>query len=407
MKYLTFLFTANINLLAFFAALGLYAVKGSPTPDSPGLTEIAIGGLLAIAAIPMIRTLYREGFHVRNLWQGAGFILLIYGLTGAMASAFINHNGLPYMVRDIIPFLFLFLPLFYMHFFYESPARGRALIIAAMAMGTLFSLRALTQTLGFLNLNFSGAEELYYLANAPTVLFAACLSFYGMLYHATARLNLRAGLIAIGFLVLFIICTSVMALTLQRASLGALTLYGLVVVAIFTFKRPVKTLVIIAVTAIIFAPILMDLSSIFDALVEKTQRHGLNNRVQEWQAVWEIVAQSWQSLIFGQGWGTTFNSPAVAGVRVNFTHSLLSSMLLKTGLAGLILTILYLAGFAQMLWASLQRDPKMALAMAGPFLIDILLYGSYKSLDFGILLLLVPVTLLSCYATKSECKDDR
>ncbi len=82
-------------------------------------------------------------------------------------------------------------------------------------------------------------------------------------------------------------------------------------------------------------------------------------------------------------------SPAVGGLTVNFTHSFLTTYWLKTGLCGLALALLYLARLGRMLASIAPRRPLLAGAMAGPLLIDVTLYASFKSLDFGLVLLLI------------------
>ena len=119
-------------------------------------------------------------------------------------------------------------------------------------------------------------------------------------------------------------------------------------------------------------------------------------RLEEAQAVWLSVADSPLTLLFGQGWGATLESPAVGGIRVNYTHSILSGMLLKTGLAGLFLTVAYLAAIAVRLGRLAGSRPLLAGALAGPLLINIFFYASYKSLDFGLILLLIVAESAVC-----------
>jgi len=76
---------------------------------------------------------------------------------------------------------------------------------------------------------------------------------------------------------------------------------------------------------------------------------------------------------------------------VNFTHSLLTSYWLKTGLCGLALVLLYLFRLGIVLARLMPAQPLLAAAIAGPLLIDISLYASFKSLDFGLVLLLIPL----------------
>ena len=103
----------------------------------------------------------------------------------------------------------------------------------------------------------------------------------------------------------------------------------------------------------------------------------------------ETVGPSPGSILFGKGWGATLASPAVGGMVVNYTHNLLTALWLKTGLIGLILAGLYIAGLAKGLVPLLWTNPVLAVALAVPLVIDTLLYASYKSLDFGLILLLI------------------
>ena len=91
----------------------------------------------------------------------------------------------------------------------------------------------------------------------------------------------------------------------------------------------------------------------------------------------------------GLGWGGTFESPAVGDVRVNYTHSFVSCMLLKSGMLGAALAVAYLIGSFIGITRLLPRHLVLGLALAGPLLIDSVLYASYKWLDFGLLLLLI------------------
>jgi hypothetical protein len=395
----------NLRLISLCGALLLYAFASSPTPDNPGLIEACIGFGLAIACAPSIMGLIQSSLTFRTLWQSAGTLLLLYGLTICICLTLLNGQSITNALRDILPFLYLFLPLFVTGLFYNQPQRARILIIIAVCMGFVFAIRSLSDILTTIGYIFTNTDELYYLANSPLVLVSACIGVYGLFYNATNRIDIKSLTITLGFAVITLAGFAAMAMTLQRASLAFLALYTNVIAIIFVIKRPLRALPLVAIIFLLLMPFAKDFIDIIDALVQKTQAHGMNNRTQEWAAVWNEASQSWPRLMFGGGWGTTFESPAVSGVSVNFTHSLLSAMILKTGLAGLLLTLLYLAGLGQMLMALIRRDLIMGLAILGPFLIDILLYGSYKSLDFGILLLLIPVTLLSRYAINTKCKD--
>ena len=58
---------------------------------------------------------------------------------------------------------------------------------------------------------------------------------------------------------------------------------------------------------------------------------------------------------------------------------------------GVGLTIAYLIVLARKVFFIFRRDIVLGLALLGPFVIDSFFYASYKSFDFGILLLLIIV----------------
>src|SRR5690606_20532715 len=103
----------------------------------------------------------------------------------------------------------------------------------------------------------------------------------------------------------------------------------------------------------------------------------------------DTMDDSMPHMFFGRGFGATVQSPAVGNMTVNFTHSLLTSFWMKTGLFGLALVLAYLVGLGRVLWRGLFIHPVLAVALAVPFAIDIALYASFKSLDFGLILLLI------------------
>ncbi|HEY0901002.1 MAG TPA: hypothetical protein VGD95_02655, partial [Micavibrio sp.] len=105
--------------------------------------------------------------------------------------------------------------------------------------------------------------------------------------------------------------------------------------------------------------------------------------------VWESFRDQPLSLLWGQGWGAGLVSPAVGPDMVNYTHNLFTTYLLKGGLVAVALVFIYLVGLCRGLWPLIWAHPVRALAVAAPFFIDITLYASFKSLDFGLLLLLI------------------
>jgi hypothetical protein len=385
-------------------ALVLYAVFSAPTPDHPGLVEVMIG-ILMIAAVGLsgaVRALRPEDGTV--FWRGAGQALLFYGLSVALVNGAIRAHPSILILRDILPFFYLLLPVFLMPFFQERPHHARAVLLCALGIGIMFSLRALGEIYGtaLTFLKMAPMEEPAYFANAPTVLFAALY----MIGSAGARFVKAERWQDMG-IALFIFAGAIlplcaMALALQRASLAYVCVYVAILMALALYRYPRRGLMLVLGGLVLIWPFHESIGNLAQTLLLKTTSFGTNMREEEMAAAWRELSASPMSALFGGGWGATFESPAVGGVRVNYTHSLLTSALLKTGLAGLALALAYLGGLGRVLFAGFARNPVLALALAGPVIIDVFLYASFKSLDFGLVLLLIPLFATSGWKVASR-----
>lgn len=380
----------DVRFLALLAALVCYGALGAPTPDSIGGVEILIGFLI-LAAIPpacFIHLFTRAKGVPWRLWAQ---VLFAYGLSIPFLSGFVSGHPPSLIARDVIPFLFLLLPLFLL-----PPAgpkmageqQKRMMAGVVVFVGLAFSMRVSWPFLtGQASVPDSGPDPLY-LSIAPTVVFAAVmlpgLAASILMRGVTARnLALAAAFAGLGFFPF-----AAMALTLQRASLGLAAAALAFLLALAVWRRPRRALMPLAFAAAALACLMPVIADVFRSLMEKQGSVGLNMRAQEAAAVFDALAASPWQVLFGLGWGARFESPAVGGMSVNYTHSLLTFYALKTGLVG----VLCLAGYLFSLVAGLVRNlptaPLLVVALAVPLAIDTLLYASYKSLDFGLILLL-------------------
>ncbi|MCB1562375.1 MAG: hypothetical protein KDJ75_02265 [Alphaproteobacteria bacterium] len=385
-----------VSFSLFVSAVLLYALQGSPTPDHPGIVEALVGLLLTLSALPYLPALFTGPHPKGALWYEAGKILLLAGISLPLAIGIIAGNAPSLIIRDVIPFIFMMIPVLYVPLFRERPALFKPFLLLVLIAGALSAFRAFAESFsgiaGLMALLFpSGSNELYYLANVPTVLFSALFLTGCALHFFTGANRLRdivyAGICAAaaGFILLPV------ALTLQRASLGFFILYTGIAFGVALIRRPRRVLLLLPLLLAALWPLADTLHTLFQALAHKTALVGVNMRAEDARAVWMEISGSPVSLLFGKGWGAVFTSPAAGGVSVNFTHNLPTSFLLKTGLSGLTLVLLYLYGLGRLLFTIiLPQRPLLALALAGPLLIDLTLYASFKSLDFGLVLLVIP-----------------
>lgn len=377
----------HLRHVGFFLALFVYGVFGSPTPDSFGWVEVVVGAGLLIAAGPL-QVLQRFGTRPQGLWQSVAPILLVYGLSIPVISGVASGHEVSVILRDIIPFLFLLLPYFMLRWQGGSVSEKTAVTAAVAFIGVAFGVRLIMPVL-LDGAGFANAPDALYLSIAPTVVFAAIFLTGVAGYLLYRRVGLTSVVMAGAFLLLALLPLSGMAMTLQRASLG-LTAAGLfLLLVIGAVRRPMRVIapgIFCVVLLMIFAP---SVGSILDSLLQKQAMVGSNMRIQEFQAVADTMDDSILHALFGRGWGASVASPAVGGVVVNFTHSLLTSYWMKTGLVGLLLVLVYLGGLAAGLVRMVRVQPVLAVALFVPLAIDVILYASFKSLDFGLILLLL------------------
>lgn len=380
-------FYSQARAVALLAAVALYGCFGSPTPQGFGWPELATGLLLMAAAGP---TGVAGACLGGQAWQRAGRALLVYGLIVPSVIGVARGHDATLILRDVIPFMFLLLPLFLQNI--PGGVRFRlALTALCGAAGIAFSLRLLIPAfvlaghVGFSALPDADPQRL---ANAPTVPFAgimafACAGGLAMRAERASRLALAAALFAAG-----VAATLAMMAAMQRASLGlmAVILAGLWLRALV--RRPFRALPLMLPVALAAFAWHAQLENLAAHLAAKTAAVGFNNRPQEAEVVFGLVGRDLWDALFGLGWGQTLSDPAVGDATVNYTHTLGTALWLKTGFMGVVLACLYMFSLAAMTARLAIRHPALGVALAAPFLIDVTLYASYKSLDFGLILTL-------------------
>ena len=296
------------------------------------------------------------------------------------------------ILRDMVPFLFLLLPLFLTPSFMDRRLVQRYFPYVLCAMGFIFVARvtgAFFIHIGTGQFPLGFMPDPDNLVNAPTVLFAALLlTGVGGLWFTQGRTR-KDFLVAAVFFVLTLLLLAGMAGIGQRAHIGIWACGVLFWMGMLAVKRPMglaRVMGLIAIGMILLWPLAAD---ILAGLAQKNAVVGLNNRVEEAQAVWASFSGQPMALLFGQGWGATIISPAVGPDPVNYTHNLFTTYLLKGGLMAVVLVLVYIVTLGTGIWRILWVSPVAAVALAGPFLVDITLYASFKSLDFGLLLALI------------------
>lgn len=383
-------FRQDFLMIFFVLAFLLYALWGSPTPNNPDWVELAIGLflVLSVGLLSIIKNFLIVSDQRQDHWQIILKVFFLFGIVVPVLIGVMSGNDVIILVRDIIAFIFLCLPLFLLNYVRQTDLRCNIFFILCLIIGLVFSIRVLVPHF----LLFRNTTELLYLANSPLVLMTA-LFFMG---HAFYKIYQKASFHQFIQMVIFLALASLpimaMFVDLQRASFAALLLSAITQALIGFAKAPLKTILPFLLCALMTIFFYDYFSQLSQNVGEKTAQVGLNMRLQELQAVWETLFQHPLSILFGMGWGAEFSSPAVGNLNVSYTHSLLSYIFFKMGLVGLCLSLVYLY-FVFEKWVRLYfSDVVKGNAVIWPFIIPIFLYASHKSFDFGILLTLILVS---------------
>lgn len=376
---------------AFGLVIVLYALFGTPTPDQIGVIEGVIGALLLFALIhPELNALWKTPLPDAVNWVYAGRMALLFGMILPVLVGIMQGNQQGAALRDIVWLCFMVMPVFLIGIF---PARQYKRFVALCVFaGVTLALREILRVLGAESAILGGAEATAYLGNSPLVLFSAImLAGYGL---AILIEHPRRFIFAFFLLTLSLIPIGAMVVGMQRASLG-LFVFSLFILGFSGVRmRPFRALACLMVFGTIVAVFWQDISALGSVLMEKTAQVGFNRRAEEWLAVWNHISANPINVLLGTGWGGVYKSPAVGGMSVHFTHGALSFVLLKTGIAGLFVFGFYFYTLSRKIWnilmqASALRSLALGLALFCPFMIDVTLYASFKSFDYGVLLVLM------------------
>lgn len=364
--------------VSFLCGIFLYALLSSPTPENIGIFE-------AVIAVCLLLSLHLTSFASRPF----EVMCLLCAITIPTLAGFITGNDVRDMFRDMVALGFLFLPLLYGDRIAKAQIPFQNIVAAC---GIIFAIRSIIPYHDILmtpSLWGKGAPaDLMYLANSPEVLFAGLTGLYfvfkGVMDEKPRpQLILFSGLILIPLLAMF--------LMMQRAGIAAMCFASLFYASRLLYVRPVRGMIFLGLSALVLMPTFMVWSELFQSLGQKNKIVAENGRFAEWAAVLRLMNDNFMSMLFGLGWGAKFENPAVGGLPVTYTHSLLSFLMLKTGIIGAFLILLGMgAGVLQGLEKKAKDIKTMIifdyLPVLLPLLISVFLYANYKSLGFGLIL---------------------
>lgn len=386
---------SNVQILGGMFGVFSYALLGSPSPDVFGIVEIII--LLSLVLLISHTGLsgvvkFVSDFQERNsplIWL---YCLFLWGTVVGVSGGFFRGNSFDWIVRDYISFLFLCLPLFFLSHL-SNPLFHTIILRAILLMGTLFSVRILWG-----EAVDTGTASALYLSISPEVLMVATYSMMMMVYYCVGMTVSKRSLYKKWGIILLYIGMSALSLlvlyqSVMRAGLVAMSFCVVIFLLWGLIYRPRNTFFLIS---ILLGSILIFYGSLFDFIapfLQKQKDLGANLRFEELQAVSTQIGSSALHQFIGLGWGAGLESPSSAGLFVNFTHGLLSSLWLKTGFIGVGLMVVFMMSTIKHCVTSLQLFSGYHVIVFTSLMITIsinmVLYGGYKSLGFGLCLTLL------------------
>jgi len=399
----------NINLFrrklvldknVFFITLALltYAFFSSSTPDSLGVAEALIAfSLLALSGSWGYFVISGKALQHKNILEANLYIvylIFLYLLYVPLVVGLIRGNNLVDIIRDIIPFLYLFIIIFFDPFMKKNKKKYLKIFVLLLCIiGISFSIRHIGS---IDNLSTLGKSIIFgdmnYFVMDPAVLFASTfLLNYGYIGLFLEKGLRKKAISLILFIAGFVAFLSILGV-IVRGQIG-LVLFSLFLSTIFIFiKRPFVISIFIVPIILVFIVVFGEqIANIWSLIVEKTSHTGvLNNRDKEFSAVMQMLSLSLDNLLFGQGWGGLITSPVAGTVR--FTHFSVTYFLLKTGLVGAILFVLFiliLFKYLQIIFLNNIFYFSLALAGFNSLIINVFLEAGYKTMSFGLLVLIL------------------
>ena len=387
-RYLSALrgFHWHVKLLIIVCIVNAFSF---PWPRTLNLPEMLIAVLLLAAFLKgYLLVLAKPNFSYLYV-----LLLAILTLNGVIS------NSLDDVVRDVIPFLYLSLPIAFYYYFEKSRDLCDAdeaeqdkiifrFLLSISAIGLIYSLRAIWPFIHSLGMDFTMIYQSQlnphtdYIFLDPALIFGSSfLALYGIGLLNGKNIYSGAVLITISLL---IILAPFMA-SMRAPVFIYLMLIALAVMLNFRYK------------SLLLLPLLLLFMNEFYALAEnllvKQSEVGANGKIEEFVSIINYMrAQPFFNLMFGEGFGGTYYS-TVLNADVRFTHNVFSYALFKGGVLLLVITLVL---FVSVIWTSLQAIYQFLqlknmlafsalVAFLSSFLVSSLLQPGYKTLDFALL----------------------
>ncbi len=382
----------------------IYGFFGDPTPATFNVITLIWGGFFVFSLpwqnLSKLPSLSRNALFIAGVVSVGLFYPLIIGTLS-------GHD--PFLIlRDISAYLFIFIGFLFLYYFKENQSEATKVIVSGLLV---IAFGMALRRLGIIPYGVERAsvfEDPFALSVVPEILFGSVfLTSFAILNFLSFEKTLSKQILVFIILTLCALpLLAVMNMSVMRASL-AMTFIGIFFsLLILILNRPLAGFSLIVLMAAVITTFIKPITTMFQLFWLKTVMMGTNNRLLEIETVLNAVLTDPFSFLFGKGWGAVLNNPAVGGEQVLYTHSLLSSSLLKGGFVLMSIVGIYIIWLFTGIFTKLFREKRafpmaLYLAIIPTFLINTLIYGGYKTIGFGLVLALA-MGMVSCYGQYSR-----
>jgi hypothetical protein len=396
--------TSDIQATLLLGTLIVYGVYSTPTPDTITTAEVAIALLLSGIFGPSISQALAP--HGATLKYSPAIIRLtgIFLILIPSATAIASSNNLSNYIRDLIPLIYLFIPLLILPLALRNPTLWLNVIVGGLAIIAIaFTYRHFqVSEASFSEIGhryISGGKD--YFPLDPSIVFTATLFL-----TAGASLILRASslsailkgsaVVIVGFLPM----TTLIGVVARGPLALVLASLAFVAVASF-FRHPGRSFLMLSITLVVTLAMFSDIvagvfSSTIELAIRKSEAVGINSRDLEIKAVIEN-ADTLPMIFFGEGWGGLLQNPIGGGAQWSFVHNSFAYFFFKSGIIGLAAWIAYVVWLSKCSAAAYRRLNYLFtpyfLAVANTAVLNFFVQASFKSLTIG-LVLAIPLLLL-------------
>jgi hypothetical protein len=386
-------------LIVFLTMSIIYAFFSSPSPSKIGLYEILIA-LCLVVLTGFIGSFSILGYQTknRNIPMFVSVSALSLVVLPTITGLFFSGNEISDYIRDIIPMLYLTLPVLLFHRVKIFPSDWVRWVVSLLCViGLVFSIRQIIESDILISSigNTSGFITQSYFILDPSVFFTATfLTCYSVVLIFQNYILKGLALLALSIIPWIVILSAV---SRSAIILISVALFVVIFLTIMRSKSPISLFFKFSITVAVILPfffteLIVFFGKIWTLLIIRHELIGVSGRVLEAQYVVQHI-DNVRLLLLGEGWGGLIDSPLLSD-QIRFTHNSFTYFLFKSGVVGLMTFVVYLYFFILKMFSEFfsNKDMKRTSVQAAiivTLIIHLLLEAGYKSITMGIIFLLM------------------